>query len=242
MILYVNGDSHSAGAEAVNAHAFANDDSKFQMLGRKPHPDNLQASYGNLLANKLNSDFYCDAESASSNDRIIRTTKEYLQNNPAPDLIIIGWATWEREEWLHDGVYWQVNAGGIADDWPKEIKDRYRAWVIEQSDFEVINQKYIDVHRKIHDFHLFLEQAKIPHYFFNTFSDFGHLKVLGLEELDWNGCYLEPYNHDYAYYYWLLANGYKTTRSDGYHYGADAHAAWADYLYDQIPESCLTKK
>jgi len=41
MILYVNGDSHTAGAEAVNSHAFADDDPAYKHLGRLPHPDNL---------------------------------------------------------------------------------------------------------------------------------------------------------------------------------------------------------
>jgi hypothetical protein len=99
LILYVNGDSHSAGAEAINSFAFANDDPQYKYLGRVPHPDNLFVSYGNILAKNLSAELYCDAESDSSNDLIIRTTKHYLKNN-RPDLIVIGWSTWEREEWL----------------------------------------------------------------------------------------------------------------------------------------------
>ena len=97
MILYVNGDSHTAGAEAANPHAFANDDPRYNYLGRLPHPDNLLVSFGNILAKNLSAELYCDAESASSNDRIIRTTRHYLRTNQ-PDLIVIGWSTWEREE------------------------------------------------------------------------------------------------------------------------------------------------
>ena len=44
MILYVNGDSHTAGAEAVNPYAFAEDDPNLTHLGRLPHPDNLAVS------------------------------------------------------------------------------------------------------------------------------------------------------------------------------------------------------
>ena len=69
MILYVNGDSHTAGAEAVNPHAFAEDDGKLFYLGRAPHPDNLAVSWGKLLSLSLSSSFHCDAESASSNAR-----------------------------------------------------------------------------------------------------------------------------------------------------------------------------
>ena len=122
MILYVNGDSHSAGAEAINSHCFAEDDPLFHALGRIPHPDNERVSYGCLLANALYAVLVCDAESGSSNDRIIRTTQEYLKTEK-PDAVIIGWSTWEREEWLHDGQYWQINAGGVAKDWPDKSEE-----------------------------------------------------------------------------------------------------------------------
>ena len=94
MLVYINGDSHSAGAEAVNPHCFAEDDYLYRGLGRRPHPDNLQVSYGCHLANMLGAVLHCDAESASSNSRIIRTTGQYLKNNPKPDLVVIGWSTW----------------------------------------------------------------------------------------------------------------------------------------------------
>ena len=90
MILYVNGDSHSAGAEAVNHHCFAQDDTLFQPGGRRPHPDNLKVSYGQLLANQLGWDFHCQAESASSNDRIIRTTRKHHYANQTNQFILLG--------------------------------------------------------------------------------------------------------------------------------------------------------
>jgi hypothetical protein len=123
MILYVNGDSHSAGAEIVEDYCFAQDDPKHWRLGREPHPECLEKSYGKQLADRLNCDFICEAESASSNHRIIRTTHNYftgVQGLPAgqADFVVIGWSTWERKE-FHDiktGIDWQVNAGGIGSD------------------------------------------------------------------------------------------------------------------------------
>jgi len=56
LIVYVNGDSHSAGAEAVNTFCFADDDPRYRELGRRPHPDNLAVSYGQILANKFNAE------------------------------------------------------------------------------------------------------------------------------------------------------------------------------------------
>ena len=100
MMLYVNGDSHTAAAEAVNPHAFAEDDTALFYLGRSPHPANLAVSWGRLLSLTLKSAFRCDAESASSNSRIIRTTNQWLADagQDHPDLlVIIQWSTWERE-------------------------------------------------------------------------------------------------------------------------------------------------
>ena len=61
LILYVNGDSHSAAGEASNNYCFANDDLQFQHLGRKPHPDNLKVSYAKLLSIDLDAKLDIDA-------------------------------------------------------------------------------------------------------------------------------------------------------------------------------------
>lgn len=232
-ILYVNGDSHSAGAEAVNSYCFANDDPLYWALGRRPHPDNERASYGCHIANQLGAVLHCDAESASSNSRIVRTTKHYLKYNPRPDLVIIGWSTWEREEWLHDDIYWQVNAGGIGEDWPDEIKDRYKKWIAKLNWRGEINKSHI----AIHNFHRELEALGVNHFFFTCYEPWDDV-----EQLDWNGRYLEPYDPDFTYYNWCKNRGFKPVNPDSYHYGATAHEAWAEFLYTNMVLKLLTTK
>lgn len=222
MILYVNGDSHSAGAEAVNSYCFANDDPLYWALGRQPHPDNERVSYGCLIANELGAVLHCDAESASSNDRMIRVTREYLKSHK-PQAIIIGWSSWEREEWLHDGVYWQINGAPHGHDWPKEIQERHRQWVLDVD----YNFKTKEAHDKIWEFHQ--ELKNIPHLFFNAFS-----KFKWVDRRDWGNSYLEPYEDDFTFRNWLLANGFKTVNDKSYHFGADAHRAWADFLVPKL--------
>ena len=233
MILYVNGDSHSAGAEAVNSFAFADDDPLYRALGRRPHPNNEKVSYGCLIANKLFAILQCDAESASSNDRIIRTTREYLTQQ-TPDAIIIGWSTWEREEWLYEGQYWQINAGGVGDDWPDEFKHRYHDWITSLDH----RQKEREAQDKIWAFHQ--ELSNIPHLFFNSY-----LALDFTEHRDWGNNYLYPYDDAYTYYHWLSNQGFHTVNPNSYHYGPDAHRAWADFLIPQltkiINESIITK-
>lgn len=247
MIVYVNGDSHSAGAEAVNPHAFAKDDPLYWGLGRKPHPDNLKVSYGCNIANELGAILVCDAESASSNERILRTTTSYIDDcityGDLPDLVIIGWSTWEREEWFHEGTYYQVTASG-TDQVPPELHQKYKEWVIDQSNRDTINNKIVDTYKRIYKLHQDLDQQNIPHLFFNTYSDFAHIKnlgYLGIEKMDWAGSYVDPHSRSGTYYEWCRARGFKTVNPDSYHFGADAHGAWGEYLYQIISQNQLTK-
>jgi hypothetical protein len=236
MLLYVNGDSHSAAAEAVNSYCFAEDDPLYYALGRKPHPDNERVSYGCMLANQYNGILHCDAESASSNDRIMRVTQEYLNSGFKPDLIVIGWATWEREEWLHEGTYYQVTASG-TDSVPVELQERYKHWVIEQSDPEVVNRVTMQAHDRIYWFHQQLILQNIPHLFFSTYHSFANipnLVHLGACEYDWGRSYIEPYNDNMTYYNFLQSRGYKTVNPNSYHFGASAHSAWAGYLFTRL--------
>ena len=239
MILYVNGDSHSAGSEAVNTYSFAEDDSMYWALGRKPHPDNLRVSYGCELANMMYAVLECDAESASSNDRIIRTTYDHLVgvqgmfNGNKPDLIVIGWTTWEREEWWHHETnrYWQINGGGVGHDWPNEFKKRYKEFVAN-IDF---NDSMRRTQNKIWELHKDLQLKGINHLFFNSFEQLSNVDIL-----DWEGCYLEPYCAEYTYYNWLKAKGFETVRPDSYHFGPRAHTAWAEFLYQTLVQKNLT--
>lgn len=223
MILYVNGDSHSAGAEAVNPYCFAGDDPEIPNSDRRPHPENIVVSYGYKLANSLGMDFVTDAESASSNERIIRTTRDYLKSN-RPNLIIIGWATWEREEFLIDDKYYQFSAGmyDLHFEWSEDVISIYKEWVIRADP----HKRVAFWHDTIYAFHLELEQLNIPHIFFNTFHAFNHSFI---DQVDWNDSYIGPYDHNLTYYHWLEAQGYIPV-NNSYHYGPDAHTAWANYL------------
>ena len=174
MILYVNGDSHTAAAEAANPHAFAEDDGDLFYMGRAPHPANLAISWGKILSNALRSSFYCGAESASSNVRILRTTREWIEHTPVNQdlLVIIQWSTWEREEWLHNGNYYDVNAGG-HDILPTELKDQYKDWVVQQND-DMRIFKSAGLQEKIFKLHQELCDLKVKHLFFNALMPFLH--------------------------------------------------------------------
>ena len=228
MILYVNGDSHTAAAEAVNPHAFAEDDPLYWGLGRQPHPDNLRASYGCELANHLGAILVCDAESAASNARIMRTTRKWLLDNPTAyrdGLVIIQWSTWERQEWLIDGVYYQVNASGI-DVVPESHQRAYKEYIAGINWYNVC----VDAHQMIWNFHQNLNLMGVKHIFFN-----GNHSFQGIQsQKDWGTSYIKPYDATGTYNEWLRNNGFETVSKDSWHFGEDAHSAWADYMLQYI--------
>jgi len=227
MLLYVNGCSHTAAAEAVNPAAFAEDDWNYRALGRRPHPDNLAVSWCTHLADQLGMPMVCDAESASSNDRIIRTSRARLdQYSGADDIfVILQWTTWEREEWFHDGTWYQVNASGI-DQVPGALEARYRQYILDVD----WNQKTQDAHQKIWSMHRWLEQRQIPHLFYNGHSTFSDIS----DQHCWGTSYIEPYNANHSYNAILLENGFSYVNPKSYHFGADAHCFWAKYLLQYI--------
>jgi hypothetical protein len=227
MILYVNGDSHTAAAEAVNPHAFAEDDATLTQLGRTPHPANLAVSWGRLLSLTIKAGFHCAAESASSNSRILRTTREWVNQQRGLDdmLLIIQWSTWEREEWLYDGIYYQVGSSGI-DDVPQPLQEKYRNFVIG-TDWK---QKTQQAHHEIWTFHQELTDQGIRHIFFNGNNDFARVK----DRQDWGLNYIGPYDPKLTYDAILRAGGIQTVAPNSWHFGKDGHSYFHRFLLNYI--------
>ena len=227
MILYVNGDSHTAAAEAVNPHAFAMDDNKLFYMGRAPHPENLAVSWGRRLSDALRASFHCGAESASSNTRILRTTRDWLKTTTraADFLAVIQWSTWEREEWLIDGTYYQIGASGL-DDVPEQHKQRYKEYIAGVDWKEKTKQ----AHDEIWQLHLELEEQGINHIFFNGNNDFGKIT----DRKDWGTSYIGPYDPASTYDAQIRATGIQTVAPNSWHFGKDGHSFWNRFMLQYI--------
>ena len=224
MILYVNGDSHAAAAECVNPHAWAEDDGMYWGMGQQPHPDNLRASFGCELANRLDAVLVCEAQAGCSNDRIIRTTRDWIEQNSsvlADTVMIIQWSTWEREEWLHEGVYYQVGASGI-DHVPQPLQEKYKHFVAGLDWAEKTRQ----AHDQIWRFHQELKEQGIRHVMFNGNNHFAQTQ----NRMDWSINYIRPYDPESTYDRVLKNNGFQTVNPDSWHFGPRAHCFWAEYL------------
>ena len=197
MLLYANGDSHTASSSYV---------------------DVIGENFGTKVIN--------DAIGGSSNTSIIRRTKKFLRDT-TPDLIIIGWSTWEREEWEHEGQFYNVNSSG-HDILPMTLQLKYKNWVLKQTQ-KTLNKKSRYWHTKIFKFHQEIEH--IPHVFFNCMYDFFGTRY----QYPWKNCYIGPYENDLSFYHWLTASGCKT--DNWYHFKQDGHRLWADYLQKYIKEN-----
>jgi len=233
MLLLVNGDSHAAGAEAVNQYSFAYDDPEYVNMHRSPHPDNLRVSWGIKLAKMLAATPHVLAESASSNKRILRTTREFLNEKWDGNddiLIVVQWSTWEREEWQIDGKWFQINASGI-DDVPDSHKQKYKEFVANV-DWQKCTEHW---HSEIWKFHKELTDKNIPHIFFNGNTNFSKIR----DQKDWGISYMDPYDESATYHNQLQALGYKTVSKDSYHYDAQAHSAWSKIMIRYIVDNKL---
>lgn len=231
MILYVNGDSHTAAAEAANNHAFAMDDGSLFYMGRAPHPENLSSSWGKLLSLALRAGFHCGAESASSNDRIIRTTREWLttQRYDSDLLVIIQWSTWEREEWYNDDddQYYQVNASGI-DDVPAKWHNRYKEYVANVD----WSNKTEQAHRDIWEFHNELNDQNIKHIFFNGNNDFSRIDKRA--RYSWGANYIDPYDPKSTFDSIIRAQNIQTVAPNSWHFGKDGHSYFYRFMLQYI--------
>lgn len=230
MILYVNGDSHTAAAEAVNPHAFAMDDGNLFYMGRAPHPDNLAVSWAKQLSSTIKCGLHCQAESASSNARILRTARAWLTENYqylSEVLMIIQWSTWEREEWLIDDIYYQINASG-TDDIPASYQQQYKEYIVGVDWAKKTQQ----AHEDIWQFHTELQALGVKHIFFNGNNDFSKIPVL--DQKSWDTCYVAPYDPAMTFDYVIRKQGIQTVAPNSWHYGREGHSFFHRFMLQYI--------
>jgi hypothetical protein len=144
-------------------------------------------------------------------------------------LIIIQWSTWEREEWLHNGIYYQVGASGI-DHVPDELQEKYKQYVIGVDWKEKTEQ----AHKDIWKFHLELEAQNIKHIFFNGNNNFSTIK----KHLDWGNNYIFPYNPSKTYDAVIRGAGIDTVAPNSWHFGKDGHSFFHRFML----QYCINNK
>ena len=213
MILYVNGDSHSRGIMPTGLSG---------------------SSFVDIVAKTFNLNIHNDADAASSAQRILRTTKDYIAITSADKLfVLIGWGTWEREEWEHEGKFYNVMPLWYKH-LPDALQQRYNAWA-DSLEPDHVDAKSRQIHEEIFNLHHWLQQQDIPHLFFNCMYNFFGIRPD--QKKDWSNCYIGPYDNNASFYWYLTQQGYDSDK--WYHFGPDGHQAWADRLISHIQEHQL---
>ena len=188
-------------------------------------------SWSKLLSQTIKASLHCAAESASSNQRILRTTRAWLDNITAYNsvLLIIQWSTWEREEWVHNNTYLQVGASG-TDHVPQDLQEKYRNFIIG-TNWELKTQH---AHEEIWQFHQELNDQKIRHVFFNGNNDFSKVT----DQKDWGSNYVGPYDPKMTYNAIIQAQGIDTVAPNSWHFGRDGHS----YFHRFMLQYCIDNK
>lgn len=213
MLIYFNGDSNTAGTEL----------------------ENTNDCFANQLANLLEADLFNDAYAGASNDRILKTTNDYI-NQHSPDLVIIGWSSSEREDWFINGEYKSVNSFRVnTNDLDQQSQWEYWAnnksgWLSGDYAYEKELCKYWNT--KIFNFHLELSYKNIPHLFFNAIYSFNTRG--SVYEYNWNNNFYGPYDKNLAMIQWADLAGYQQITPGKWHFKKDAHTNWANILYNHL--------
>jgi len=231
MKIFVNGDSHTIGSELY-------------------YP--TQDTYSYRLAKLLGGEIVANpAIGGASNDRILRTTEDYLRecerDSSYPDLIIIGWSESCRTDWFVDTEYRSVFSQELTPELSKEIdseraKFHWDTW--RQPEIRSTMAKFY--HEKMYDLHRRLDHLNIPHLFFMGVCSL-HYEITGnnklsmpatfdnsIKQYDWNGSFWKVYE-DISFLSWGRDQGYEITK--WLHLREDAHAHFAEILYNHIIEN-----
>lgn len=205
--LYVNGDSHTAGTY-INYVA------------------NLEECATALLAKKYKLNYINRARGGGSNARIIRITKDNLQNlNPKQTIVLIGWSTFERTEWFEKGVWHQI-CGQPWYNVSDSLKTQWKEY-IEQSleNYHILAEEW---QTKIYDFHLWLKDRGFAHRFYHGHNCFileDNKKIIWPDNLWINN---SAYKSEVSFTQHSISLGFNP---DNYlHFNYDAHAEYAKVL------------
>ena len=221
--LWVNGDSHTAGSYS---------------------PVNITNTFAKQIADRFELDYTNIAEPGGSNQRIIRTTIQALPDlNPQETFILIGWSSWERTEWYYNRQWYKI-CGDPGYNIPEFIRQRWH------ENNEYFQRHFVDRTAEQEIWRCAKEQEHAIWTFQQLLHNLGYkfLFFLGCEypffqqeELDrgidsklpWLS---ETWAHDpyqeTGFSHYSLQQGF--VRDHLWHFGQDAHDAWAKILINQV--------
>ena len=240
-VLYVNGCSHSCGAEISKVFS-------------ERTTEDLEKSFGGIISKKFNLLHVNDALPGCSNKIICSTTIHHilklLEDFKSSEIfVLIGWTHPLRSEVIYNETLYHfsgaTNSFPHFKDYPSIVQDCYNNWV---NITDLSNTIYNDFSLNYFSLVSFLNFYKIDYYFFNAVSPIcrpeknylhkinqneTNYRLFDLIENDAN--YLEPYNRNLTYYNYLQYKGYDCKIDKrNHHFTEDAHIEWSNVLLDKI--------
>lgn len=239
MILYVNGDSHTAAAEAVSSTAFdyiyVNGDSYSQAQSFKVYSD--------FLGQDLECPVINDSTAGSCNDRILRSSLNHLLTTDKKPLVIIGWSFITREEvWVDNIAPYQHRikdySGSrlVTSDWiaKKQLSPNELDTIIDQN----INKQVVQFYTKLLLFANFLDKMSMPYLMFSAADnrdwrklDIGSLNRIPLYQHIVTNSRILPFD---SFCFRTFAEQNQLEMLKTYHLLEPGHRTFSKYLYDII--------
>jgi hypothetical protein len=239
-ILYVNGCSHSCGAEMA-------------YVGSCREPYDLYNSFGGIISRKYDLEYQNDAVSGGTIRMIHSTTVHSIlklleKYDPSEIFVLIGWTGYDRTEvFYEDNMY--VFIPGLAGtdtfkNWPMYVQEAFKHWIINIDYKTSIPNNFALTYLAMVNF---LKSYGIDYYFFNTVTHLHrpeknplHItancertdKLFDMIENDTN--FLEPYNKKMAYTHYFDGKYDPFEEGRCWHFREPAQQDWADLLISKF--------
>jgi hypothetical protein len=237
-ILYVNGCSHSAGAEISKPNS-------------QRDPMDLELSFGGQLAKKYKLIHHNDAIPGQGNDAILSQTIHSVLElldifDPEEILVVIGWAGYDRINFVYDNIWYCFCTGGgnpnVSQN--KIVEQAYNNWIMTTDPKNNLNKFLVTYISMVN----FLEKHKIQYCMFNGSSPVvtkpennlihkaaGNKPTIKIfNHIVNNENFLGRDNSKLGYYEFLSENYNPFANGRKWHFGPDAHSAWATVLENFI--------
>ena len=223
MNIYFDGDDHVRGAELAD-----------------PATQSMAAH----LAQLFNADYVNHAVDGTSVDQILWRTRDLInqckQGRACPDLIVLGFPEWNRDDWFDHGKYCSGNPNKLnySQSHSQPRQQYYKEIIANNATYIGAMAKYYN--NVLYNLHSELFYLGIPHLFFNCVTSLRCDR--DVMTFDWKGYYINPYQLTFNYRNWCRYQGFTAITPGQFHYDSDANRAWANMLYDHIHKHNLLTK
>lgn len=179
-----------------------------------------------IFSKLLDQPFRCWSKNGASNYWIQAHIDYFLHDTawPADTLLLVGWTSFEREEW--PWLYSNISmCNGPDFGVPPAMFAKYTTWKQTLTE-EYVQNKINFWHDTIYQLHLHLLSRQIRHVFWTTYDNFKSVPT----QMKWQGCFYKPYDTDGCMQQFFANNKLNANPGDSFHYDQSAHGAWAQEL------------